>query len=286
MTEEFAPGFRASTGAYVLSMLREPVWRDLRLVERGIEVDPAGPSLNLFADGSTLHLDDDLGEDAGRVPALLRRRRAGAARVRGRARRDREADPAADRHHAAGPAAAAPRASSLRLGGLAARNRGADLRRAVSVRHLGDPVPRRALRQRTGPGRARLARDQRLDRRALDPGDRLRPPARPRLRAGRRRDPPVGIRPRRDRPADRGDGRRGARGRGRDPHRGAGASASSSRAGAPPGSSSPTASRSAPRRVLSNADPKTTFLGLLGRRRAARPLPRPRVGPTAARARA
>jgi phytoene dehydrogenase-like protein len=60
VTEEFAPGFRASTGAYVLSMLREPVWRDLRLVERGIEVDPAGPALNLFADGSHLHLDDDL----------------------------------------------------------------------------------------------------------------------------------------------------------------------------------------------------------------------------------
>jgi phytoene dehydrogenase-like protein len=60
VTEEFAPGFRASTGAYVLSMLREPVWRDLRLIERGIEVDPAGPALNLFADGSWLYLDDDL----------------------------------------------------------------------------------------------------------------------------------------------------------------------------------------------------------------------------------
>ncbi len=60
VTEEFAPGYRASTGAYVLSMLREPVWRDLRLVERGIEVDAAGPALNLFADGSTLYLDDDL----------------------------------------------------------------------------------------------------------------------------------------------------------------------------------------------------------------------------------
>ena len=60
VTEEFAPGFRASTGAYVLSMLREPVWKDLRLVERGITVDPAGPALNLFSDGSTLHLDDDL----------------------------------------------------------------------------------------------------------------------------------------------------------------------------------------------------------------------------------
>jgi phytoene dehydrogenase-like protein len=60
VTEEFAPGYRASTGAYVLSMLREPVWKDLGLIERGITVDPAGPALNLYADGSTLHLDDDL----------------------------------------------------------------------------------------------------------------------------------------------------------------------------------------------------------------------------------
>jgi phytoene dehydrogenase-like protein len=67
VTEEFAPGFRASTGAYVLSMLREAVWRDLRLVERGIEVDPAGPALNLYADGSTLHLDDDLARTQAEV---------------------------------------------------------------------------------------------------------------------------------------------------------------------------------------------------------------------------
>ncbi len=67
VTEEFAPGYRASTGAYVLSMLREPVWRDLRLVERGIQVDPAGPALNLFADGSALHLDDDLARTQSEV---------------------------------------------------------------------------------------------------------------------------------------------------------------------------------------------------------------------------
>jgi phytoene dehydrogenase-like protein len=60
-TEEFAPGFRASTGAYVLSMLREPIWRDMRLARRGLVVDPAGPSLNLFADGTTFMLDDDVG---------------------------------------------------------------------------------------------------------------------------------------------------------------------------------------------------------------------------------
>jgi phytoene dehydrogenase-like protein len=60
-TEEFAPGFRASTGAYVLSMLREHVWRDLRLVERGIVVDPAGPTLNLYPDGAHYYVGDDMG---------------------------------------------------------------------------------------------------------------------------------------------------------------------------------------------------------------------------------
>jgi phytoene dehydrogenase-like protein len=60
VTEEFAPGYRASTGAYVLSMLREAVWRDMRLLERGIRVDPAGPSLHLYPDGARFVLDDDL----------------------------------------------------------------------------------------------------------------------------------------------------------------------------------------------------------------------------------
>ncbi|HZO05831.1 MAG TPA: NAD(P)/FAD-dependent oxidoreductase, partial [Solirubrobacterales bacterium] len=59
VTEEFAPGYRASTGAYVLSMLREPIWKDMRLVERGIVVDPAGPSLHLFADGTRLLLSEE-----------------------------------------------------------------------------------------------------------------------------------------------------------------------------------------------------------------------------------
>jgi phytoene dehydrogenase-like protein len=57
VTEEFAPGFHASTGAYVLSMLRASVWRDMKLVRRGIVVDPAGPTLNRFPDGTSL-LDD------------------------------------------------------------------------------------------------------------------------------------------------------------------------------------------------------------------------------------
>jgi phytoene dehydrogenase-like protein len=59
VTEEFAPGFRASPGAYVLSMLREPIWRDLRLAERGLRVDASGPSLNVFADGSSFYLHSE-----------------------------------------------------------------------------------------------------------------------------------------------------------------------------------------------------------------------------------
>jgi phytoene dehydrogenase-like protein len=41
-------------------MLRESVWRDMRLVERGIVVDPAGPTMNLSPDGAHLELGDDV----------------------------------------------------------------------------------------------------------------------------------------------------------------------------------------------------------------------------------
>lgn len=60
-TETFAPGFRASTGAYVLSMLRRAVWHEMRLSRRGVVVDPAGPTLNLYADGARYMLGDDMG---------------------------------------------------------------------------------------------------------------------------------------------------------------------------------------------------------------------------------
>ena len=59
-TEEFAPGYRASTGAYVLSMLRPSIWKDMRLLQRGIVVDEAGPSLNLYPDGASYLLGDDM----------------------------------------------------------------------------------------------------------------------------------------------------------------------------------------------------------------------------------
>jgi phytoene dehydrogenase-like protein len=67
VTEEFAPGYRASTGAYVLSMLREQIWQDMRLAERGLTVSPAGPSLNLFADGERFMLSEDLAETEAEI---------------------------------------------------------------------------------------------------------------------------------------------------------------------------------------------------------------------------
>jgi phytoene dehydrogenase-like protein len=73
VTEEFAPGYRASTGAYVLSLLRDAVWRDLRLVERGVTVDPAGPSLTLFPDGERLYLHDDVDATSEEISRLSAR---------------------------------------------------------------------------------------------------------------------------------------------------------------------------------------------------------------------
>jgi phytoene dehydrogenase-like protein len=67
VTEEFAPGYRASTGAYVLSMLRPEVWRDMELVRRGIHVDPAGPSLTVLPDGSTLYVHDETPDTAREI---------------------------------------------------------------------------------------------------------------------------------------------------------------------------------------------------------------------------
>ena len=74
-TEEFAPGFRASTGAYVLSMLREAIWSDMRLAQRGIVVDPAGPTLNLFPDGAHYSLGDDMAANVEETKRFSARRR-------------------------------------------------------------------------------------------------------------------------------------------------------------------------------------------------------------------
>ena len=73
VTEEFLPGYWASTGAYVLSMLGEGIWTDMQLVERGISVDEAGPTMNVATDGAHLYLHDDVSDSAREVARFSKR---------------------------------------------------------------------------------------------------------------------------------------------------------------------------------------------------------------------
>ena len=115
-----------------------------------------------------------------------------------------------------------------------------------------------------------LGVDQQHARRALDAGHRLRAAARGRVRGPGRRGR-VGVRAGRHGHGDGADGRRRPRGGRRDPDRRRGRARRRPRRSRRSASSSPTARRSARRRVLSNADPKRTFLGLVGRRPTSRP---------------
>src|SRR6185503_160631 len=81
-TEEFAPGFRASPGAYVLSLLRPAIWRDFALRSRGLEVLEAAPTLNVFRDGAMLTLHDDDRETARELARFDRRDAAAFPRFR------------------------------------------------------------------------------------------------------------------------------------------------------------------------------------------------------------
>src|SRR5882672_7111748 len=52
VTEEIAPGCRASTTSYIASMLRPEVIRDLKLAEHGLRMVPCDPALQVpFPDG-------------------------------------------------------------------------------------------------------------------------------------------------------------------------------------------------------------------------------------------
>jgi phytoene dehydrogenase-like protein len=73
VTEEFAPGFRASPGAYVLSMLRPQIWRDMRLRERGLKVSQSGPSLNVFPDGRSFTLHAETREAVEEIARISRK---------------------------------------------------------------------------------------------------------------------------------------------------------------------------------------------------------------------
>ena len=88
-TEEFAPGFLASPGAYVLSLLRPAIWRDFSLRARGLEVLEAAPTLNVFRDGARLTLHDDDARDRARARPLRPSRRGGLPGLSRRAGRDR-----------------------------------------------------------------------------------------------------------------------------------------------------------------------------------------------------
>jgi phytoene dehydrogenase-like protein len=77
VTEEFAPGFRASTGAYVLAMLGEHIWRDMRLADRGLHVDSCGPNLNVYPSGAHFWMEEHAA-DAVREVARFSKKDAAA----------------------------------------------------------------------------------------------------------------------------------------------------------------------------------------------------------------
>src|SRR5438552_8587831 len=60
VTEEVFPGFKVSTAAYVTSLFRKEIVRDLRLGEHGLEVLARNPSsFTPFPDGRSLLLGPD-----------------------------------------------------------------------------------------------------------------------------------------------------------------------------------------------------------------------------------
>lgn len=77
VTEEFSPGFRASTGAYVLAMLGEHIWRDMQLAERGLHVDECGPNLNVYPSGAHFWMEEHAA-DAAREVARFSKKDAAA----------------------------------------------------------------------------------------------------------------------------------------------------------------------------------------------------------------
>ncbi|MEK7283296.1 MAG: NAD(P)/FAD-dependent oxidoreductase [Acidobacteriota bacterium] len=67
VTEEIFPGYRFSTTSYVLSLLRPEIIRDLRLKEHGLEVFPCRTSFTPFPDGRSLLMGLGRKEDAEQI---------------------------------------------------------------------------------------------------------------------------------------------------------------------------------------------------------------------------
>ena len=218
VTEEFAPGFRASPGAYVLSMLRDAIWRDMRLRERGLHVDQAGPSLNVFPDGQTFVLHGDRARSVEAIRPLSAHDARAFPAYEATLERIAVGADAGVRLDGARPADAercgiCP--GLLRLGRLAFRQRH-DLQEASFLfttsakQYLDEHFDRR-----DGEVGAGVGVDQQHARRSVDAGDRVRPAPRGGVGwLGRRRR--VGVRAGRHGHRDGADGRRRARGRRRD----------------------------------------------------------------------
>jgi len=73
VTEELLPGYRFSTASYVCSLLRPEIVRDLRLNRHGLEILPCSTSFTPFPDGRSLLLGLGGDEDARRIARLSRR---------------------------------------------------------------------------------------------------------------------------------------------------------------------------------------------------------------------
>ena len=222
MTEEIAPGVRASTTSYIASMLRPEIVADLGLAERGLRMVPCEPGLQVVfedrpraavvVDARTHRRGDppDLGARRGRVRPRDRappraRPLAAALLPRGAAEPVRDGLEQAPRGAAPVPAVPAP-VGRPALGPGAVRDRVARRVRRTAFRVRRGPPPL--------PGEQRL-RDARA---ALPAGDRDRAPV---PHALRRRAPHPGLqrpRDRRDGLDHAGDGVGGPRCRRRDPH--------------------------------------------------------------------
>jgi len=74
VTEEVFPGYRVSTAAYLVSLLQEKVVRDLELVRYGYRVLPKDPAYFApFPDGQHLFMYRDLGKTCAQIAKFSRR---------------------------------------------------------------------------------------------------------------------------------------------------------------------------------------------------------------------
>ena len=69
ITEEFHPGFRASTPCYVVSLLRDEIVRDLELARFGYQTIPMSLSSAMLPDGRYLLLSGDEARDRAQIEA-------------------------------------------------------------------------------------------------------------------------------------------------------------------------------------------------------------------------